>query len=273
MQSPVMISIAPNGARKTKADHPRLPIAPQELAETARNCQEAGAVMIHLHVRDKQKVHSLDPELYLPAIKEVKAAVGDKLIVQITTESVNRYTPAEQIACVKKVKPEAVSLALHELIPNPSHDIESARFFEWLHREKIAPQFILYSEDDINHFNRLCQRGVIQSDTPNILLVLGKYADGQQSDPADLKPLLKLVQRDHIWSLCAFGKTEASCMEEAINQAGHCRIGFENNLFDPQGNRAISNENQVIALAERISLNKRPLAKINEARQLLGVLR
>lgn len=273
MPNPVMISVAPNGARKTKADHPRLPITPDELAATARQCQAAGAVMIHLHVRDKNEAHSLDPELYLPAIAKVRAAVGDEMVIQITTESVNQYSIADQIACVKKVRPEAVSLALRELIPNPGDDLEAARFFEWLQAQSIAPQFILYSIAEINHFNELCRRGAIQSDRPNILLVLGKHADEQQSDSVDLLPLLTEVNPDHVWSLCAFGQTEATCMSEAINHGGHCRIGFENNLVDAEGALASSNESQVAALVDKISHSKRPLANINEARRLLGVLR
>jgi uncharacterized protein (DUF849 family) len=48
----VILAVAPNGARKTKADHPALPMTPEEIAMTAAACHEAGAAMIHLHVRD-----------------------------------------------------------------------------------------------------------------------------------------------------------------------------------------------------------------------------
>ena len=47
-----MLTVAPNGGRKTKADHPALPLSPDELARTAAECLERGASMIHLHVRD-----------------------------------------------------------------------------------------------------------------------------------------------------------------------------------------------------------------------------
>ncbi len=52
MTDPVVIAVAPNGARKSKADHPRLPLTPSELAECAQDCLDAGASMLHLHVRD-----------------------------------------------------------------------------------------------------------------------------------------------------------------------------------------------------------------------------
>lgn len=58
--APLVIAVAPNGARKTKKDHPALPIEPRELAIEAASCIEKGAAMIHLHVRDASGGHSLD---------------------------------------------------------------------------------------------------------------------------------------------------------------------------------------------------------------------
>ena len=109
MTRPVMITVAPNGARKLKKHHPALPISPVELGATAASSFDAGASMLHLHVRDKNQKHSLDPDLYCLATQEIKRQAGSELIVQITTESVGKYRPEEQIECVKRTKPEAVS--------------------------------------------------------------------------------------------------------------------------------------------------------------------
>ena len=68
----VMIAVAPNGARKTQQDHPQLPISPKEIAHTAAACQEAGACMLHLHVRDKKLVHSLDVDRYRKTIQAIR---------------------------------------------------------------------------------------------------------------------------------------------------------------------------------------------------------
>ena len=64
----VVVTVAPNGGRKTKADHPALPLTADELARTAAECLERGASMIHLHVRDAEGRHSLDPEAYRATI-------------------------------------------------------------------------------------------------------------------------------------------------------------------------------------------------------------
>ena len=72
---PLVLAVAPNGARKTQADHPAIPISPAELAATAAAAQAAGAAMIHLHVRDADQKHSLDVGAY----REATAAVREKV--------------------------------------------------------------------------------------------------------------------------------------------------------------------------------------------------
>src|ERR1700752_2099522 len=104
----VVLAVAPNGGRKTKADHPALPLTPGELARTAAECLERGASMIHLHVRDGEGQHCLAPEVYRVTMAQICEAVGDRLVVRITSEAVGRYSPAEQRAAVLKANPEAV---------------------------------------------------------------------------------------------------------------------------------------------------------------------
>lgn len=89
----VAIAVAPNGGRRTKADHPNIPLTPAELARTAAECLEVGASMIHIHVRRPDGRHLLDVDAYRQAIDTIRAEVGDKLVIQITTEALGIYTP------------------------------------------------------------------------------------------------------------------------------------------------------------------------------------
>ena len=152
MTSPLIVTVAPNGARKLKSDHPNLPITPDELALCATDCLEAGAAMIHLHVRDADGRHSLDVEAYRQAIRAVKNAVGEDLIIQVTTEAVGIYNADQQMAMVRELRPEAVSLAIREICPGPAHEEAAAAFFTHLGDAAIFPQYILYSEEDIRYF-------------------------------------------------------------------------------------------------------------------------
>ena len=114
---PALIMVAPNGARRGKADHPALPVSIPETVQTAVACRQAGAGAIHLHVRDGAGQHSLDPGLYREAVQAVAAATDSRMFIQITTEAVGRYRPDEQVATVKAVMPDAVSVALREMCP------------------------------------------------------------------------------------------------------------------------------------------------------------
>src|SRR5690606_19967729 len=91
--APVPIAVAPNGGRRTKADHPALPITPADLARTAAECLEAGAAMIHVHVRDQEQQHLLDADAYRQAIDAIRAEVGQRMVIQITSESLGQYGP------------------------------------------------------------------------------------------------------------------------------------------------------------------------------------
>tara|TARA_B110000240_G_scaffold174698_1_gene201353 strand:- start:2711 stop:3535 length:825 start_codon:yes stop_codon:yes gene_type:complete len=267
----VMIAVAPNGARKTQQDHPQLPISPKELAHTAAACLDAGACMLHLHVRDENLGHSLDAQRYREAILAIRQQVGEELIIQITTEAVGIYSPEQQIQTVVDVRPEAVSLAIREISPSGADEKISAEFFTFLQREHIAPQYILYDKKDILHFRELLKRGVIPDENISVLLVLGRYAENQQSETEDISPLLSFLPDVRHWSLCAFGASEAECMRQAMQRGGHCRVGFENNLLLPDGSQAVDNAALVKAVEDSALLLDRTIATANDARRMLGM--
>ena len=252
--APVAIAVAPNGGRRTKADHPALPMTPDELAATAAACLEAGASMIHAHVRDRRGRHLLDTGAYRAAIAAIRAAVGDRLVIQITSEALGIYSPAEQMEVVRQVRPEAVSLALRELLPDERHEAEFSEFLGWLRREKCVPQIILYTPEEAVKLAGLKERGLIPFENIPVLYVLGRYTFGQKSLPADLLPFLAPgTPRFQHWSVCAFGPRETACVTAGALLGGHVRVGFENNLFLPDGSRARDNAELVAAAANAIA--------------------
>ncbi len=267
--TPLVLAVAPNGARKTKADHAALPIEPDEIARTAAACREAGAAMIHLHVRDREGRHSLDVEAYRAAIAALRREVGDGLVIQATSEAVGRYSAAEQMAMVRELRPEAVSLAVRELVPDAAAEPEAAAFFAWLAAERILPQFIVYSDEDLRRFDGLVARGVVPEGPCSLLFVLGRYTKGQVSTPEDLLPFLAANPQRHGWAVCAFGRREAACALAAAALGGHARVGFENNLYLPDGALAPGNAALIAAVADGARGIGRPLADADAARAIM----
>jgi uncharacterized protein (DUF849 family) len=136
---PCMVMSAPNGARRTKADHPMLPLSATELADTAEACAEAGAAAIHVHARDAAGEHTLDPAACLDVLDALRARVGERLALQLTTEAAGRYEPAQQMALVRAIRPPAVSIAVRELIPVPAGETSAAEFLRSSSRLRSRP--------------------------------------------------------------------------------------------------------------------------------------
>jgi uncharacterized protein (DUF849 family) len=226
--------------------------------------------MIHLHVRDGAGGHTLDVGAYRAAIQAVTGAVGSRLLIQVTSEAVGRYQPAQQMAMVRELKPEAVSLALREILPDAAAEPAAGEFLAWLRRERILPQYILYDEADLARFDELVGRGVIPGDGCSVLFVLGRYGEAHRSEPADLLPLLAAKHAGQPWALCAFGQLEAACAVFAAALGGHARVGFENNLHLPDGSVAPDNAALVAAVASGVAAVGRPLADADQARGLLA---
>jgi uncharacterized protein (DUF849 family) len=258
---PLAIAVAPNGARRTKRDHAGLPITPDELAETARRCRDAGAALLHLHVRDAEGAHSLDPRHYSQAIAAVRAAVGDSLVIQATTEAAGRYAPAEQLDAMRALQPEAASLSVCELMATEDDARAASDFLHWAVEAEVAPQFILYDARDLLRFRALKARGLIPGRRHWLLFVLGRYTDGQVAAPRELLRFLCADGGlDEPWMLCAFGPREAACAAAAIGLGGHVRVGFENNLQLPDGAQAPDNAALVAPVAAAARAAGRPLA-------------
>jgi uncharacterized protein (DUF849 family) len=268
--TPLVVMVAPNGARRTKADHPKLPITPAEIAREAELCCAAGATVLHVHVRDGEGRHSLDPDLYRAAIDAVRRSLGERMVVQITTEAVGRYSPSEQIAAVRAVHPEAVSIALAELVPDDAAAEQAAAFLDWLKRERIAPQYILYAPEEVTRFHDLRGRGVIPQRRPFALFVLGRYAGGTEAQAQHVLPFLAEHGMECPWAVCAFGRREAGCVLTATGLGGHARVGFENNLWLAEGQLAASNAELVEQVTAGARLLGREVADIAATRAFLA---
>jgi uncharacterized protein (DUF849 family) len=268
-RSRIAIIVAPNGARKTKQDHAQLPMKIEELIAEAKACQTAGAAMIHLHARDTQGRHSLEVNDNLEIYHAVKTAVGDSMVVQLTSEAVGMYSPPQQIALIKAVKPEAASFALRELIPDQQSEEQGFAFFDWVADQGIHSQIILYDQADIGRYFSLRDRGVLSKQNQHALVVLGRYHEAQQSSPWDLRALHleRFIQEDVRCAVCAFGAREQDCLTHAMLLGLDVRVGFENNHLSADGQLAKSNAEQVQRLKNLSELLGVPLHDAESLRE------
>lgn len=253
VSAPVLVMVAPNGARRTQADHPALPQTVDEIARCAAQCFEAGAGAVHAHVRDAQGRHVLDAERCKGLLDAIAREAGPEMAVQITTEAVGRYSPDEQRSLVRAVRPRAVSIALREMLPDPDASSQALTFYAWCRREAIAVQHILYTLGDLDRLLGLLARGDLPDGPTAVLVVLGRYTAGQQSRPHDLLAFLdRLAAPDAhmlIPMVCAFGRGERAAVTAGLGFGLGARVGFENSIVRPDGAPLSGNQESVAAVS------------------------
>ena len=266
----VIIMVAPNGARKTRSDHSSLPVSIQDTVSEAALCRTAGASALHAHVRGANDEHVLDAGLYRELIAEMAQRVPG-MLVQITSEAVGIYSPRQQIDCIEAVQPEMVSMCLREISSGFEQPDFARQFFEWCDDHKVHVQHIVFSAEEFRHFLDYRDQGVIPAGHRCVLFVLGRYNVNFQSEPADLEPFLRHDLSGLDWFTCAFGQREQECVMAAIEAGGNARVGFENNLYLPNGEVAPNTAALVTSLVDAIESSNLAVADCERARQLLGI--
>lgn len=265
MTLPIIIAVAPNGARKTKDDHSAIPLTAEELAETAKSCMKAGASMIHLHVRDENQNHSLSVERYQDAIKQVSLKTEDEIFIQVTSESVETYSPAEQFKMIHSLKPSAVSIGIREIRSEPEEEI--SQHFQMMRENKVHPQLIFYNAYDISMYKDWLKRGVLPGRAYPVLFVIGKHQKEGIFELKDLNQNLVNESSFKSWMTCGFGYQEFQVAKQTLKLGGHIRIGFENNeLLE---NRKVANNNAelIIQIEKYIKNKKFIIASVSEAQE------
>lgn len=237
--------VAPTGARRSKADHPGLPISVAEIAASAAACQAAGAEALHLHVRDVQGQHTLDAGRYREAIAELRHAAPG-MAIQITTEAAGMFGPSDQLACLAALRPDWASLAPREIK-------ESSRTARQIYAQAADQgtrlQHILHAPADLDLLLRWRALGWVPDDSPEVIAVLGRYAPARAASPQDVDDFLVQPGAGLVrWSFCAFGATEPVALAHAAPRADWLRVGFENNIHDDHGQVLPDNAASVRAL-------------------------
>ena len=248
--------VAPNGARKVKKDHPEVPLTIKETVEVAKNCFEAGAKAIHLHVRNDKGEHVLDAGLYKEALKELEFQVPN-MHIQVTTEAIGKYSPDDMRKLAYNVTPPGTSIGTSELIPSRKPTIEDIKLYKYLTEAGTKIQHILYNPDDIDLLIDLLKKSEIPVDGAWCLFVIGHYT-GKISYPEKIPEFIKKMRANSVnfdWSICAFAKEEMSCLEKAVSLGGKIRVGFENSLYMPDGEIAPNNHSKIKAVNKLFNLS------------------
>ena len=273
MTTPAIITVAITGSQPQKKDTPAVPITPTEQIAATREAYEAGASLVHIHVRNNDGTPSSDPGRFA----EVQAGIFETcpgMIVQFSTGG--RGREADQRGSMLHLKPDMASLVtgsvnfatiIYENPPNLIDDL-ARRMID----EGIKPEIEIFDLAMLYAAERLAKEGKIET-PPHVQFVLGI----PNALPARRHVLEFLIDEykslfpNGTWTAAGVGRHQLEVNHWALELGGHCRTGIEDNIRWNKDRLAASNAELVARVASLcVDYDRRP-ATPAEARCLLGL--
>lgn len=268
---PVIITCAITGAETTRERQPNLPITPEEQAQAAEAAVEAGASIIHLHVREDDGSPSQSLDRFKDAMDRIRARCGD-VILQVSTGGAIGET-IENRAKPLQLKPEMASLNLgtmnfgDEVFFNHPRDILALA--SRMQSSGVMPELEIYEAGMLESAFRLAKQGVLREPL-HFQFVLG-VPGGMSGDLRNLTHLVSLLPDGVHWGVAGVGRFQLPLAVHALAMGGHVRVGFEDNIFYRKGEVAKSNAQLVERVARIARELDREIATPAVARKLLGL--
>lgn len=273
MSQPVVITVAITGALPRKKDTPALPVTPAEQVESTHEAFEAGASLVHIHVRNADESPSSDPELFARVQEGVRKHCPG-MIVQFSTGGRGRDPAAR--ASMLHLRPDMASLATGS-VNFPTNIYENAPdFVEALARSMleygIKPEIEVFDLAMLYNAANLAKKGLIKGPL-HVQFVLGiaNALPARRSVFDFLRAELAEVLPDATWVAAGTGRFQWEVNQWCLEAGGHVRTGLEDNIkFDPS-RLAASNAELVQKVVDACERFGRRVATPVEARQLLGL--
>ncbi|HHU11003.1 MAG TPA: 3-keto-5-aminohexanoate cleavage protein [Intrasporangiaceae bacterium] len=268
-----LITVAPTGAEHTKADVPQLPTTLEELVETARRCEAAGAAMIHLHIRDADHRPTLDTGLLTAAVDAVRESTD--LIVQLSTGG-SVHDPLETRLTVLDADPDSCSLTCgttnfgSDVFLNPWGFMSD--LYVLAQEREVVPEFELFELGHVHTLARLIDtHGLPFGGKVHVDFVTGVPGAMPGTTQALLAGVAMLPPDVTSWSATGIGRTHLPIMAAAVSAGGHLRVGMEDNIMYARGQQVRHNDELVARAAELATLMQRPPMSTDDARAFLGI--
>jgi 3-keto-5-aminohexanoate cleavage enzyme len=266
----VVLTAAIVGAEITRAQTPHLPITAHEIADEAARCREAGAAIIHLHVRKPDGTPSQSRELFGEAIAAIRAKT-DCIIQPSTGGAVGMSI--EQRAEPLTHKPEMATLNCGSV--NFGDDVfvnTRPQIRDLARRIRAAgsvPELECYEVGHVEEAILLEREGAIQAPL-HFQFVVG-IPGGIGATAGNVSFLQTLVPEGATWAVAAVGRHQQPMTELAMSMGGHARLGLEDNIYLSKGVLSEGSAPLVArAAAYARSIGRAPLEP-STARKLLGV--
>ena len=268
----LLITVAPTGAETTKDACPQLPTTLDELVATARDCEAAGAAMIHVHIRDDEHRPTLD----LGRLKDTVTALREQtsLVVQLSTGG-SVHDPLEDRLKVLDAEPDSCSLTMgttnfgDDVFSNPWPFV--CELYQLSQERRVVPEFELFDLGQVHALQRLLDKfGLPYGGRVHCDLVMGVPGGMNGTADALVAAVAAMPAEVTSWSATGIGRSTLAVALASLSKGGHLRVGMEDVLTISRGVPVDSNAQLVErAVALGRLAQRTPMTSV-EARALLG---
>ena len=270
---PCIITVAITGSVPKKIDNPTIPITVSEQIESTRMCYDAGASLVHLHVRNEDESPSSDVNKFKELLAGIKESCPN-MIIQFSTGG--RGRSHEERGQMLYLKPDMASLAtgsvnfptsIYENPPSLINDLAHSML-----NNSIKPEVEIFDLAMLYNAIELVKSGLL-IEPVHVQFVFGiKNALPAKKDilKFQINELKKYLPQS-TWTAAGLGKSQLIVNEWSLELGGHCRTGLEDNIKYDKTRLANGNEELVERLALLSNKFNRPVATPLEAREILGL--
>ena len=230
----VILTAAIVGAEITREQTPHLPITPQEIADEAARCREAGVAVIHLHVRNDDGSPTQSKERFAETIERIRAKTD--CIIQVSTGGAVGMSIEERVGPLY-CKPEMATLNCGSL--NFGDDVfvntrpQIKDIAARLHASGAVAELECYEVGHVEEALQLAEKGIIKRPL-HFQFVLG-VPGGIGAREENIRYMASLIPLDASWAVAAVGRYQQPMTELAMRLGGHARVGLEDNIYLSKG--------------------------------------
>jgi 3-keto-5-aminohexanoate cleavage enzyme len=273
MREPAIIAVAITGSVPRKKDNPAVPISTAEQIESTHEAYEAGASLVHIHVRNADETSSSDPEKFAAVQDGIRRHCPD-MIVQFSNGG--RGRALDQRGAMLHLRPDMASLATGScnfptiVYENPPDFVRSLS--RRMRDLKVRPEIEIFDLAMLYNAAELVAEGLI-APRPHVQFVMGvRHAlparrDVLEFEVAKLRELLPGAS----FTAAGIGRHQMEVARWSLELGGHVRTGLEDNIRLDRATLAPSNAALVRLAAELVRVHGRKVASPAEARHLLGL--
>ena len=268
----VIITCAVTGAETTRAQNPALPLTPEEIADSAVEAREAGASIVHLHVRDEQGQPTQDLEVFRKTMGLIRRR--SDLVIETTTGGAVGMTPEERLQPVT-LGPEMASLDCGTVNFGDEYILNTLPimrdFARAMRAHGVRPTLECFDLSHIYAAEVLLKEGLL--DGPLHYGLVLNVPGGVKYEPDVLEFLVRKLPAGAHWTAMGIGRSSLPAVFGALAMGGHVRVGFEDNVYYSKGVLAKSNSELVDRVRRLVLEAGFQVATPDDVREMLQLRR